>query len=237
MMGSSETNSEMKQFRGKGMRRHPGRSILMDYAESLVDRQSTVSAMVGAHVTSCPRCTKEVQAIRGSLDFVASADTLNVPVDLAPQILMRVKSQDLTAPPRRSWNFAYAAVLLLMVGLAYLVFLQPSLNDTTQGQDGADAMQHAPQQMAIVGPSIDAAQQILAEVRTLSKAVWQGSETTLSPEEREHRRAVETLDADISAAMNALKRNPGSARAAEVVLANLTRQAEILRTLYVERNL
>ena len=227
----------MKRFSEKVMQRHPKRDVLMAHAESLVDSQATVCANVAAHVASCPRCAEEVQAIRASLDFVASAGTLEVPSDLAPQILMRIKSRDVTVPVKRSWNFAYAAVLLLMFGLAFLIVQQPALEDTAQDTaSNATALQDI-EQMATVGPPIDAAQRILNEVRTLSNVVWHSAETTLSPEEQERRRAVDTLDADISAALDALKRNPGSERAAKVVLANLTKQAEMLRTLYVERNL
>jgi hypothetical protein len=46
---------------------------------------------------------------------------------------------------------------------------------------------------------------------------------------------VLALHADRTAALAALKRNPGCARASRLVTANLEREAQALRTLYVEQ--
>ena len=75
------------------------------------------------------------------------------------------------------------------------------------------------------------------EVQTLAAAVRAGHGKAPSPEEWVHRRVVSAMDADIAAAVAALERNPGNVRASHIVHANLERQAQALRSLYVERTL
>ena len=85
--------------------------------------------------------------------------------------------------------------------------------------------------------SFDAISQAAAEVQALAAAVNAPSKSLPTSWEQEYRRAAEVLEGDIAAALAALERNPGCARAVNMVNANLQRQADTLRTLYIERSL
>jgi hypothetical protein len=87
-------------------------------------------------------------------------------------------------------------------------------------------------------PSPEEIHKTAVEVSTLAEAVGSRGDTVrLSLEERQHRRTVLALDADLSAALVALRENPGCRRAGDLVNANLQRQAQALKKLYVERSL
>jgi len=119
--------------------------------------------------------------------------------------------------------------------VATLVF-GAALNAAPSPEGGAPA--NPAQHPAVVSASNqDALQRTAEEVRTLAAAVRSVSDRPQTPREREHRRAAALLDADIAAARQALQRNPGCERAEAIVNANLQRQAETLRALYLERSL
>ncbi|MCX5772103.1 MAG: hypothetical protein NTZ09_17770, partial [Candidatus Hydrogenedentes bacterium] len=105
-----------------------------------------------------------------------------------------------------------------------------------------DAAVHAAVRPTQAGPadtgiSPEVLRQAAAEVRTLVAALSFQPKTPPSPWEIEYRRAAQALGADIEAARAALERNPGCARASQMIGSHLQRQAQTLKALYVERNL
>jgi len=223
------------------IRRHPARRDLVAYAETLVDGRAPVSAAMAAHVAGCPQCTAEVKAVRSSLELTASAPALCVSNTLTAQILMRAQQESRAQESvRRRHSTAMMAVksVVYVSGMAAVIVLVFSLAlDEARGHEGGAsplrlAVAAGQDEGGAVPSTFDA-----AAFDKLSAAVRLGPSRPQSPREREHWRAVSALDADIEAAMRALERNPGCARASRMVEANRQRQAEALRSLYIERTL
>ncbi len=213
----------------------------MELAEIMVDRRAAVPQQLAAHVSACPWCAKEFRAMRASLEFMRAAPALKANPANTQQTLLharQMRDQRTQREQRRmrwlqfSEGVACAAVLLLLAAGVFSIALQeaaPVKPPVAQ-----------PQVQAAVtdpGPTIESIRQAAAEVKTLSEAVRLASETPEDAHAREHRRALRAMDADVSAALTALERNPGCARAASIADANLKRQAQALRSLYLERTL
>ena len=92
---------------------HPSKPELLAYAEGLVDRRS-ISAATARHMSSCPVCTREVAAIRSSIEFAASANTLNPSEDSVSRILIAARSERKATRRARGGTPA-----LVFKGLAY----------------------------------------------------------------------------------------------------------------------
>ena len=131
--------------------RHPPRQELVAFAESLVDRSSSVSAFLAAHVSSCPRCTAEVRAIRASLEFTASAAAPEPSGDLARQILAGAREARLQTPETGRRHPSLAGVLFraavyvtATAALAVLTFGM-AVNTGNGGAPSRAALRPAPQ--------------------------------------------------------------------------------------------
>jgi anti-sigma factor RsiW len=221
-----------------GIRRHPTRYQLVAFAESMLDRRSPVSAAMASHISSCPSCAAEVQAIRMCLEFTASAPVLEPSSGLTGQILRSARQERRVQSPARCRLASLTTALrgaVYAAGLAAVAVMVfgAALNG---GSPGASAAAPLPQ-MAGNHPTPEALQKTAQEVQALAAAVRSDSGEAQTPLERSRRLAVSVMDADIAAAMLALQRNPGCTRATHIVNANLQRQAETLRNLYVERKL
>ncbi len=224
------------QFDYKGIG-HPTRRQLVDFAESLVDTQATVAAILAAHVAECPKCANEVKRIRACLqlaDLSCPPDPSNA---LACEIMLRARGE--VKRPGRPRKYvpvlktaqygicAVAAVLLAVY--AYTMILN-------------DAAARA--QEPVFGNATVAAEQPISAtaliqraetVKALSASVSIRENASDSPHDVEYRRALEILKHDLNAALSALHRNPGNTRANQVMVMSLERQLEGLRDLYLDR--
>jgi hypothetical protein len=222
------------------IRRHPFRHELVAFAETLVDRNAPVSASMAAHVAACPACAAEVKSIRRSLEFAASAPRLEPSTDLTSQILLQAHKERGGAQEHRrasvGWAVCRGVVYTGLLAAVAVTVFNTALQDSTPMPRAETTLAAQPAVEDEV-PSEEALQKAAAEVRTLAAAIRFADSKPQSAREREHRRAVSAMDADIAAARTALERNPGCARATRIVNANLQRQAKALRTLYVERTL
>jgi len=222
------------------IRRHPARQELFAYAETLVDRSGSLPGHIGAHIASCPQCSGEVKAMRASLAFSASAQALEASDDLSASILLearRVRKQQSRAQRRHGVitagvrGLGYAAALVIVsVATFSLVLGNPGV-----GNDLSEAAA-APTTKAEAVATADLLEKAAEDVRALSAAMADGP-TPQTLKEWEQLRAVNATDTDLTAALEALARNPGNERAAQVVQSSLRRQAEALRDLYVDRTL
>ncbi len=219
--------------------KHLSRRQLFAHAESLAGAGGPVSAAHGGHVAKCKRCADEVTAIRDSLEFTAAADALEASEEMTQQILAKARRARREASPmRHRWAgrarmgfrmAAYAAGVAVVALLAFAAAL-----------GNPEAAEDSRAQQAVVRDAGATSQDIgktATEVQALSSAVLLSAEPPRTPEEHKHLREVSAMDQDISAAVAALKRNPGCSRATHIVHANLRRQAETLRSLYTERKL
>jgi hypothetical protein len=224
------------------LRLHPMRRQLVAYAESLVDPGTPVSAQIGAHVAQCRQCAEEVRAIRASLEFTAAAPGLEPSRNLTGEILRSARRERNAAKQQRQETSRIGAFLRgftflgATAAVAVLVF-GFFLREAIPAQPARIAPATATASAAPAMPSAESLQKTAAEVRALAAALREVPDSAPSPHELRQRRAVQAMDADIAAALTALERNPGCVRASHIVNANLQRQAQALRNLYVERKL
>ncbi|MCC6142881.1 MAG: hypothetical protein IT368_03635 [Candidatus Hydrogenedentes bacterium] len=226
------------------MRRHPTKRELLAFAENLVDRRSPVSAPLAAHVNACPACAQEVRAMRASLEFIAEAPGLEPSRDLTNQILMNARqlrqAPERSSRPRGRWvvsavkAMSCAAALILVALVSFAMALQDEPQDRINVTASPESATVQPQ-----GPSPEALRKATAEIETLSAAIRKegAEEKPATVLEQQKRRAVDVMDSDIAAARAALERNPGCTRASHIYNTNVPRQAETLRSLYVEQTL
>ncbi len=184
---------------------------------------------------------KEVEAIRASLEFVAQAPEVEASEELTAGILLSAQTARRAADARRQRRDAAATLVKSLASAAGIVvvaslYFGAALDTSGDGVPTPQAVSPA-KWVADSGPSLEAIRKTVTDLQTLAAAVNAPSNKPATLWEREHRRAVHVLDGDIAAALAALERNPGCTRAANLVNANLERQADTLRTLYIERSL
>ena len=218
---------------------HPSGQELLAYAENLVDGGAPISAKTAKHITACPPCTAEVEAMRASLEYAASSRDIEPSSEFTAQLLLAAQKERGALgrhPARRAAvaavkGLACAAGIVLVTALCFSV----ALNSATVA---AESLAAAPGVRNVdTGPSPEAIRKATAEIQTLMAAVSTPSRRPQSPWEIAQRRTVSALGADIEAARAALERNPGCVRASRMVGANLERLPETLKALYVERSL
>ncbi len=219
------------------VRRHPTRQQLVAYAECLVDGRTAIPVPIAAHVRRCPQCTREVRFMRASLEFTAAAPGLEPSSDLTAQILLGARQARNAHRPRRlavlwmgikglTFTAAMAAVTIVVFGA---ILGNPGPATTGQATVVPEVKVHEPTPEDLVKTA--------SEVRKLAAAVRRPDPLSARPREWERRRALNAMDADITAALDALRRNPGCVRASHIVHTNVERQARTLRTLYANRSL
>ncbi len=222
--------------------RHPARRKLMLHAESLVDGQTPVSAQTAKHVAQCHGCRREVDSMRSSLDFIAGVPELEPTDEQAAAILLRASAERMARDERNKRNTTIAGLVKIVACAACIIAVATVyFNVVMGGHEQRPVSFAAPVQESKTvtqnSMSPEAIRQTTAEVQALAAAVRGGARNPRNLWERQHLRTVRVLDDDIAAAQAALERNPGCTRANEVVTANLQRQAQALRKLYVERDL
>lgn len=217
---------------------HPTQSQLVDFAESLVDRQATVSAVLAAHVAGCPKCAHEIKRMRASLEV---AD-LSCPPDpsgaLTHEIVFRARAELNRRGSRpRPGLLAFRAVQYAACAAAIIVLaaysFRAALNDASS--HAGTAVPGAAMLVSDQPVNADSLLRRAEAVKALSGSLSLRRETLDSPREIEYRRALEILDHDLNAARAALQRNPGNTRANQVMVMSLERQLEDLRDLYLDR--
>jgi hypothetical protein len=227
---------------------HPKKHELLLYAESLVDKRTAISARLAGHVASCPSCMTEVHRMRTSFACVAAVSGLEPSSQLTSQILLaaheqRQALQQGRAPKpllvRASKALAYAACIAVVSALCFGAALGGATPwaSASAHRDSA-ALQLASGQTGdstLLSP--DAILKAAADIQSLLVAISHPGHKPQSLIEQEHLRAVHALTDDLETAKAALQRNPGSARANDVVDTYVKRQAQTLRTLYIERSL
>jgi len=215
---------------------HPSKPELLAYAEGLVDRRS-ISAATARHMSSCPVCTREVAAIRSSIEFAASANTLNPSEDSVSRILIAARSERKATRRARGGTPA-----LVFKGLAYaagVALVSAAVFQAGLGKSGVDGLSHVASASRAITSNVSTEdlQRTTAQIKTFTAAV--GSRTKALPSYRlwHQAREVLALDAELSAARAALQLNPASERANRIINSNLKRQATALKSLYMERSL
>lgn len=224
---------------------HPSHRELFEYAELLVDGAHVIPAALARHVARCARCAAEVEEIRACLADVARSEALEPTEESTRRILAAAREARKRAPGgtkrlvsglRLGWGFtkafACAATVVLMAGVSFRAVLDPASSPSVSVSRSSTtvlASQNAGVSPQLVGK---VSQQIGELASVLQKAP-----TVQTPAEWRSRRLALAVREDITAASQALERNPGCERALNMMTLNLTRQADVLKTIYVERTL
>ena len=232
---------------GRGIRRRPNRGQMLDYAESLVDHKPLPAQVAGA-IKRDDGATEEVAAIRETLEFVADVPELEPSDDLTRAILRESRA---ARRPRQQAAYRRTSVIQAVVrGTVYtaamsfvclVVFSAAVYQPASDSGDTSAAPATVLEVRTAATPGMltpELLQQKAREVRTLTAVVGRdATNANTSPIEWRHLRSVSAVDNDITAALEALDRNPGSERAAKIVYSSLERKAESLREFYVDRKL
>jgi hypothetical protein len=219
---------------------HPTRYELLAYSEALETGQG-ISTELGRHVTACPSCSAEVRALRDSLALVRAAVDLEVPRDLTDQIIEAARAerraQERTRTRVRTMvsvakGLAFAAGIVLVSALSFRTALadRPGSSPAVHRADGSSSMFAA-------NPSPEEIRSAAGRIATFASAVSARSTVPRNSIDLRNARTVAALDADLTVVRAALERYPGSERAHRLMQSNLQRQAQALKTLYVEQTL
>lgn len=216
---------------------HLSHKALLDYAERLVDGTHAMPA-AARHVARCAKCRGELNAKARSLRFASKAGAVEPSRDLTARILLAAKSHQRHREVRRHRVALYAvrvgaAAAILLVAA---ILVQPDVTAPAPAV-AAPVIEETPfsakPSVSAVPVSAPSAEEELLERAVLSAPYWQPK----SAREQAQLRAIQAMDSDISEAMALYRRNPGLARAAEVVNTNRKRQSEAMKELFVERTL
>ncbi|MBI1320480.1 MAG: hypothetical protein GC168_16265 [Candidatus Hydrogenedens sp.] len=227
----------------RGLRRRPNRGQMLDYAESLVDRKPVPAQMAGA-LTGDQEAASEVRAMRDTLEFIAKVPELEPSECLTRAILLEARSA--RRPEKRAAYRRASALQAVFRGTAYtaamaFVCLAVFSVAVYQPKESAAAPAAAPataQAKASNALTPEMLQRTASELRTLSAMASRSAQNPpASPDAWRHLRAADAIDNDIQAALEALERNPGSARATHIVFSSVQRKADSLREFYVDRTL
>jgi len=223
----------------------PRHDQVLAYAESLVDGKPMPVKVAGA-IANDQQATEELRAIRSSLEVVAKAPELEPSDALTRAILlearrMRQPEQQRTMHYISAWRgFVYGTAFTALVVASSIIVFGIALRTPASARTpvSTTATAAAPAAAAPVESlTADTLTQKASEVQALSAAVRVTPGDPGSPERLQRLRAVTAVDSDLAAALTALERNPGSARATHVVYTSLQRQADSLREYYVDRSL
>jgi len=181
-----------------------------------------------------------VNSLRESFSFLADAPMVDCAPGSAEQILASARQLRKTNEKKGRFfrtaflvtrGLACAACIVLVAAWVFTAALgEPADSGIT-----VTATQTPSVSRVAATPSPEELQRKASEIRSLASAVNAQSDVPVSLWERQHRHMVVALHADRTAALAALKRNPGCVRASRLATANLEREAQALRTLYVEQ--
>ncbi|MEX2015666.1 MAG: hypothetical protein WD873_03445 [Candidatus Hydrogenedentales bacterium] len=215
---------------------HPGRKLLLDYAERLVDGTPLMPAAT-RHVARCGRCRHEINAMARSLRFSSKAGDIEPSRDLTARILLAAKSQQRHREVRRHrvalYSVRFAAAAMVLIVTAFLVQRDVATPAPAAAAPVENASFMTNPMISAVTVAAPSAEEELLERAVLAAPYWQPK----NAREKAQLRAIQAMESDISEALAMYRRNPGLARAAEVVNTNRQRQSEALKELFVERTL
>ncbi len=228
------------------MRFHPRKRDLLRHAESVTDGGMPISMEAQRHITKCPKCRAEVDAMQNTLRFVAQTPELEPSEALTAQILNAARGeQHAFEKRRRSIKAAARLVQGLACATGVVVVAAISFQAAIAGEEPEAANMrstqsgHATQRIVPEAEhsSPEAIRRVSSEYQELAAVLDSPANERQSLEEWKHRREALALNSDLAEALAALQRNPGCIRANQLATASLQRQVDALKSLYVERTL
>ncbi len=220
--------------------KHPTRTQLITYAEALVDGRGPIFSGIARHLTQCPQCSAEVDAICASLRFLNSAPKIEPPKELTLEILKRAREQknkikQTKIPIKKHSHMLIAVCVSIWLIIGYVLFgvsYKPLLHENSMSRPDIP--------IQIASPKIQEPSN-----KTEEKDVWNEIEllgSALSPIFRNNTgylsrqlRSVSIIDRELESAHTALRKNPTCSRANEILQKGVRQKAELLRQIYLER--
>ncbi len=227
--------------------RHPSHHELFAHAEALVDRNRSVRVEVARHASRCRRCRHEIAQIQRTLSLCKRAPELEPSEALTNAILLAAREQSKANPwrqtlkhiaSRQGWrlveSLALTACLLLMLVGSCRIFLSPGMVSP-----GEMTRMETKNMNVTARSDIDESElrRAATHIAALSGTLQDPSGTLQDPSEWRTRRSAQVFNGDLSAAVAALKRNPGYERASRTMDRSLERFAHALKEHYVDRPL
>lgn len=218
---------------------HPPNHELMTYAEALVSGRTPIPAKTARHAAGCPKCAEEVRAIRRSLELATRAGVLEPDGRLRARILSAAQRERQALVATRSRHQSYVCLGKGLAFAAGLVVMAAVVFDGALGEGSAAPTATATVQRpaTVTAWTMEEIHRAASQVRALAAAVSSSERPPRTLREWEQQRAALLLSADVAAALSALESNPTSLRVRRLVAANLQRQTQTLKTLYVDRQL
>ncbi len=220
--------------------KHPTRTQLITYAEALVDGRGPIFSGIARHLTQCPQCSAEVDAVCSSLRFLNSTPQVEPPKELTMEILKRAreekkKLEQTPIPVKKHSRILGAVCVTVWLVVGYVLFgvtYNPSLTGGFSGKN------HISVQMATSNLSP-------GSEKKNEKDIWREIEvlgTALTPVFRNNSghlsrqlRSVSVIDNELESARMALQKNPNCPRANEILQKGVRQKAELLKQIYMER--
>lgn len=220
--------------------KHPTRTQLITYAESLVDGRGPIFSGIARHLTQCPQCSAEVDAICSSLRFLNSAPKVDPPKELTLEILKRAREkkkkieQNTLSAKRHSQALVVVCVSIWLV-VGYILFgvsYNTSLFDNTTDKMSVPIQMASPKITAPIEKSTE--KDVWHEIELLGSALSPvfGNNTGYFSRQL---RSVSIIDRELESAQTALRKNPTCPRANEILQKGVRQKAELLRQIYLER--
>ena len=221
---------------------------MLAYAEVLADKSGPVPAALAAHVAQCSACAHDVRAMRSSFAFLRQANAIEPSQAQTNEILMKarkLRNAEQKAQRRAPvvltllQGMAYAACLIAFATFTFNAALSKGVNKDLARVGAIQNMEIPPVSLSerSFTPTPESIRKAAEEVQVLSAARSITFSSQDQSNTRHLRAAVDAMDVDIAAAMDALKRDPNNMRATQLVHATLQEQKEALKQLYLHREL
>ncbi|HOL18985.1 MAG TPA: hypothetical protein PLT82_07510 [Candidatus Hydrogenedens sp.] len=222
--------------------KHPTRTQLITYAEVLVDGKGPIFSGIARHLSQCPQCKAEVDAICASLKFFDSAREVEPPKELTLEILKRAKEQRkqieiIPTPSRRNSPIFISICVLIWLILGYYLFVEhyPTINAVSTPEN-INTFAKITTQVTKPTREKDVTRDLKHEIEVLGSA--------LSPLLQNAQgysiyplKSVSVIDQELESAQVALRKNPGCPRANEILQKAMKEKAELLKQIYLDRML
>ncbi len=220
--------------------KHPTRTQLITYAEALVDGRGPIFSGIARHLTECPQCSAEVEAICSSLRFLNSAPKIEPPQELSLEILKRAREQKRkveqnSIPVKKHSKLLTAVCISIWLIIGYILFgisYNPSLFENNSGSPNRFIQMASPKAQPTIEKNKE--KDVWHEIELLGSALTPVFRNSPGYSSRQLR-SVSIIDRELESAQSALRKNPTCSRANEILQKGVRQKAELLRQIYLER--
>lgn len=212
-------------------KKHPQKSLLVEYAEGLIDSTARLNPEVAFHISECSYCRNSVEAMQKSFRVIEEVETIEPRGDLTAAILLAARNTPVMPAEHIGGNLfgrlAAAAVVVFAAGFAWEATHQTTAQFVTPSYESTTPV--------IKSSSVQARNTEASPTEELlSNAVLGSHRAPGTDWERAQHRALHTYNDDIAEAELALANNPALIRASDMIASSRQRKDRTLRNVYTE---